>query len=185
MKGRSFLILAGLIAVVLALTVFEKYGDYRSRERDEYAAAAARLEWENRLNRMFDARWRQMSTEVRQVLDSLAEDLVAGGVDPEQFVQILTEQPPALPAEVMADSGDAIPSPPESSSEVQISEESTAPDSLAQDVTEAYGEALAALPGDLTAYERRVATGEVATLIRVRFGLSPGQFHSMLASATP
>ena len=79
----------------------------------------------------------------------------------------------------------AIPAPPESSSEVQATETVQAPDSLAVDVTEAYSEALDALPGDLTPYERRVATGEVATLIRVRFGLSPGQFRSMLTSATP
>lgn len=191
MKGRGFLILAGLIAVVLALTVFEKYGDYRRREHEEQAVAGARREWESRLNRMFDARWRQMSTEVRRVLDSLAEDVVAGGVDPEEFVQILSDQPPALPAENLADSVPVTPSPPASSSgeqtpeEAQAPEETQTPDPLALDVTHAYRDALKALPGDLTAYERRVATGEVATLIRVRFGLSPALFDSMLTSVTP
>ncbi|HUU44422.1 MAG TPA: hypothetical protein VM118_01710, partial [Acidobacteriota bacterium] len=71
MKARNILILSALVVVVIILTVAEKYRGYQQRVETEAAAAREREEWETRLNRMFDARWRDLSTEARNVLDSL------------------------------------------------------------------------------------------------------------------
>ena len=170
MKARNILILSALVVVVIILTVAEKYRGYQQRVETEAAAAREREEWETRLNRMFDARWRDLSTEARNVLDSLARSLLAEAPATPAAGAAPTEIEPEATPETTQTSGGGLP---------------LAVDSLPQQVVATYESALSALPADLSDYERRVAVDEVGFLVRTRFELSESVFDSLLQAASP
>jgi hypothetical protein len=178
-KVGSVLILVVLIIVVIVLTVGEKYAERQQDQETEIAASTERLEWETRLNRMFDARWRDLSSRTRAVLDSLATATLTAGVSAESLlvaIEALSEQ--AAARDTVSDS---LPHPDRAVAKAeQEPQVADPPDSIMV----AYRTALDALPDDLSSYERRIALDEVRYLIRARFGLSEARIDSLLISGT-
>ncbi len=166
MKTRDILILLGLVLLILGLTIAEKYADRQRELRVAQDAATDRALWQQRMNNALDKRWEDLSSGLRKALDSMATDVVAGGVPRDSL------------AAVILDSTFAGPPAPKSS---QSAARKPAPsDTLARAVLREYDKGITALPADLTAYERRVAVNEVVSMVRARFGLTPGQFDSLL-----
>lgn len=177
MKVRNVLVLAFLILIVIGFTVAEQYRRRQQQIETETAAARERSEWETRLNRMFDARWRGLSAEVRQVLDSLALSLLA-----DVPAASIIDSAPAVSEPEIEIATVAEPEP--EAAETSAIDSQTVADSLAQQVAAAYESAIAALPADLSDYEHRVAIDEVAYLIRTRFALSGPALDSLLHVAS-
>ena len=176
MKTRDILILAGLVILILGLTIAEKYAERRREQRREEAAIAERAVWQERMNKALEDRWRELSSQLRRTLDSMATDAVAGGVPRDSLAAVVMDS--SFPAMITSNSD------PATGQTVARTSEGPASDSLALVVLRAYDKGLVALPSDLTAYERRVAVNEVVSIVRARFGLSPSKFDSLLKAAT-
>jgi len=185
MKVRNVLVLSFLILIVIGFTVAEQYRRRQQQVATEAAAARERTEWETRLNRMFDARWRDLSAEVRHVLDSLALSWLAEI----PAASIIDSAPPVSEPKIEIATATAAETEAEAEAETKTAEASatgspTAIDSLPQQVAAAYESAIAALPADLSDYEHHVAIDEVAYLIRTRFALSESALDSLLHAAS-
>lgn len=178
MKARDILILAVLVVLILVLTIAEQYGERRQELRREQERLAQLEVWREKIGAAFESRWVDLSIDLRAALDSMAQEIIAGGVGEDSLAVVVVgssdeapkaaKQPPASVTQKQADS---------------VSETLLA-DSLARNVAREYEAALAALPKDLSAYEKRVATNEVASLVRARFGLTPARFDSLLLRAS-
>jgi hypothetical protein len=181
MKLRDILILLGLVVLVLVLTIAEEYAERRREARLDGERQAELQTWQEEVRSAFDARWSNLSAELRTTLDSMAQEIIAEGVSRESLAAMVVEpNPPVTVAEdVLRDSTESAkpasepPAPP-----------AVTTDSLARAVAGAYEDGLAALPQDLSSYERRIATNEVASLVRARFGLTPARFDSLLLHAS-
>lgn len=169
MKARDILILIGLVLLILALTAIEKYSEAQKEERRRAEFAQEQREWLARMTRQFEARWADLSDGLRTTLDSIAEAVIAGGVSPESLAVVIVDSVPAPAPETTPQSPPPTPR--------------ARPDTFARQVANEYQAALAALPGDLNAYESRVASEEVASLIRARHGLTEPHFDSLLKDA--
>ena len=175
LKTRDIMILAGLVVLILGLTIAEKYAERQREGRREAQAVADRAMWQERMNKALEERWQELSLQLRHALDSMASDVVAGGVPRESLAAVLLDStfPSAeTPATTLgAASLSNKPSRP------------VGPDTLARSVLREYDKGLLALPSDLTAYERKVAVNEVTAMVRARFGLSPSRFDTLLKAA--
>ncbi len=197
MRLRDILILIGLILVILGFTVAEKYAQ---RNREEQRQQEMALELEMRREQALEAfreRWVGLSDSLRQMLDSMASEVMSAGVSEESLAVVVVEQPPETvyvesepdpnpePEEDVADLPDTnAPAIEDTVSEADVEAEAQAEeDALVVRVANEYHEALRALPSDLNAYELRVATNEVASLIRARYNLSPDRLDSLLKRA--
>ncbi|MBD3297247.1 MAG: hypothetical protein GF341_01215 [candidate division Zixibacteria bacterium] len=199
MRLRDILILVGLIVVILGLTVAEKYAQ---RNREEQRQQEMALELEMRREQSLEAfrqRWVGLSDSLRLMLDSMASEVMSAGVSEESLAVMVVEQPPEtvyveadpepepepVPEEDVADLPDTnAPAIEDTVSEADVEAEAQAEeDALAVRVAGEYHEALRALPSDLNAYELRVATNEVASLIRARYNLSPDRLDALLKRA--
>lgn len=175
MKLRDILILAGLICLVLALTVAEQYAARRRELRKEEEQAVVLREWQGRIAAAFESRWTTLSSGLHATLDSIAQEVVATGISQDSLVAVLAQpQGAASPApESLATAGEKAATRPDTVSTAQ----------LAAEVLHEYEKAMEALPKDLSAYEERIATNEVASLVRARFGLSASRFDLLLKQA--
>jgi hypothetical protein len=166
LKTRDLLILSGLVILILGLTIAEKFAERRREQRREANMAVERALWQQRMNNALDARWQELSSQLRKTLDSMASDVVAGGVSRDSLAAIVLDSTfpgsPSLPG-----------------ASVTARRLATS-DTLPVAVLREYDRGLLALPSDLSAYERRIAINEVAGMVRARFGLSSGQFDSLL-----
>ncbi|GAB4323470.1 MAG: hypothetical protein Kow0074_15730 [Candidatus Zixiibacteriota bacterium] len=200
MRPRDILILVGLIVLILGLTVAEKFAQRNREERRQQELA---IQLETRREQALEAfrdRWVDLSDSLRRTLDSMANEVMASGVSEESLAVMVVETPPetvyvesepepepqSQPAEIVADLPDtnapAIEDPvnePDAKATAEAEE-----DALARRVASEYHEALRALPSDLNAYELRVATNEVASLIRARYNLAPERFDTLLKRAS-
>ena len=194
MRLRDILILAGLILLILGLTIAEKYAQ-RQRE-DQRAAEAARVasQRQEQIMTAFEERWHDLSEGVRATLDSLAKATMATGVSSESLATVVVETPPETiwvdrpvvdsvvvidekkPEEAKEEVAETEPAKPAVDSEKQL-------DSLALVIAKDYRAALKALPEDLNAYELRVATNEVASVLRAKYNLTTTKFDAMLKRA--
>lgn len=201
MRLRDILILIGLILVILGLTVAEKYAQ-RNREAQRQQEMAIELEMRREQSlEAFRQRWVGLSDSLRQMLDSMASEVMAAGVSEESLAVMVVEQPPET---VFVESEPAPEPEPETELEEHVAdlpdtnapavedtvsdldpeaEAQTEEDALAMRVANEYHEALRALPSDLNAYELRVATNEVASLIRARYNLSSDRLDALLKRA--
>lgn len=175
MKTRDILILGGLVILILGLTIAEKYAERQREQRREAEAATERALWQERMNRALEQRWQELSSQLRRTLDSMASDVVAGGVSRESLAAIMLDS--SFPG--IAIPADPVIAPRQSAD----SSRAVASDTLPRAVLREYDRGLLALPSDLTAYERRVAVNEVTAMVRARFGLSPARFDSLLRQA--
>lgn len=176
MKARDIMILAGLVILIFGLTVAEKYSERQREAQQRRDEAAERAAWEQSITKAFEGRWQDLSAQLRRNLDSMANDVVAGGVTRESLAAVVVDSPRPLGGGLVA-AGER------SARAAANSAPSADTDSLASVVLREYEKGLAALPTDLTVYERRVANNEVASLIRARFGLSVPRFDSLLKRA--
>ncbi len=176
MKLRDILILVGLIGLVLALTVAEQYAARRRELRKEEEQAAVLREWQGRVAAAFESRWTALSSELHATLDSIAQEVIATGISQDSLAAVLIQPQgtTSLPAESASVAGTHASPKPDTVSTAQ----------LAAEVLQEYEKALAALPKDLSAYEKRIATNEVASLVRARFGLSASRFDQLLKQAS-
>ncbi len=176
MKLRDLLILISLVLLILALTVAEKYADRQRESRQLKHLVDEQLRWRRDAVRAFETRWDDLSVELRGTLDSMARTVLSTGVSPESLAVVVMDQPATpLPSKpVTKTKQEAAPKVPPVAR----------PDSLAAQVADAYETALGVLPADLNAYERRVATSEIASLLRARFGVTQVQFNSLLKAAS-
>jgi hypothetical protein len=175
MKIRDILILMALVGLVLILTVAEKYAERRREARQEQEHAAELQRWQKRITVAFENRWATLSGGLRATLDSIAQEVVASGVSQDSLAAVLVQAQSGGTAHTEAVSE------PASDAKTRTGSASAGPQ--AKDVMGEYEKALAALPRDLNAYEKRIATNEVASLVRARFGLSLSQFDAMLKEA--
>jgi hypothetical protein len=174
MKLRDILILAGLIVLILGLTIAEQYAVRRRELRKEQEQEAALREWQGRMAAAFESRWTTLSSGLHQTLDSIAQEVLATGISHDSLVAIMAQPQSASP---MAESASAAPQEPAAKSDTLSTRD------LAKEVLQEYEKALRALPHDLNAYEKRVATNEVASLVRAKFGLSASRFDQLLKTA--
>jgi hypothetical protein len=174
-RTRDILILGGLVILILGLTIAEKYAERQRERRREVEAATERALWQERMNKAFEQRWQELSSQLRRTLDSMASDVVAGGVSRESLAAVVLDS--FFPEDIASAGPISVAHQPGSASRT------VAPDSLASAVLREYDKGLLALPLDLTAYERRVAINEVAAMVRARFGLSAARFDSLLRHA--
>jgi hypothetical protein len=175
LKTRDILILAGLVVLILGLTIAEKYADRRREERREAQAVTERAMWQERMNKALEERRQELSLQLRHALDSMASDVVAGGVPRESLAAVLLDS--TFPGTESA--ATTVGAPSQSNKPFRP----VGPDTLARSVLREYDKGLVALPSDLTAYERRVAVSEVTAMVRARFGLSQSRFDSLLKVA--
>lgn len=174
MKLRDIVILVGLILLILVLTVAEQYAVRRRELRREQEQEAALREWQGRIAAAFENRWTTLSSGLHQTLDSIAQDVIAAGVSQDSLAAIMAQSQSTSPlAESVSTAAPQTPAPSDTMSTQD----------LALQVLEEYEKALKALPNDLNAYEKRIATNEVASLVRARFGLSTGRFDQLLKQA--
>lgn len=166
MKTRDILILGGLVLLILGLTIAEKYAGRQRELRIAQDTAAERASWQQRMNNALDQRWQELSTQLRKTLDSMVTDVVSAGVPRDSLAAVILDS--------------AFSGPPTQSANTSAARTTASTDTLARAVLRAYDEGVTALPADLTPYERRVAVNEVASIVRARFGLTPGQFDSLL-----
>lgn len=142
----------------------------------------------------FEERWHDLSEGVRATLDSLAQATMAAGVPTESLATVVVEVPPETlwvdrPAvdTVVIEKPDDPEESPEKVAEITPPKPKVDPqkqlDSLALVVAKDYRAALKALPEDLNAYEQRVATNEVASVLRAKYNLSTKKFDEMLKRA--
>ena len=178
MKVRDILILLGLIGLVLVLTVAEKYAERRRELREESERAEELRQWQGKIAAAFENRWTTLSGGLRAALDSIAQEVVASGVSQDSLAAVLDQSrgESVLPATSAA--GAAVGKNP------ALPADSASLNQAASHVLDEYEKALAALPRDLNAYEKRIAHDEVASLVRARLGLSPERFDSLLKRAT-
>lgn len=174
MKLRDILILVGLILIILGLTIAEQYAVRRRELRKEQEQEAALREWQGRIAAAFESRWTTLSSGLHQTLDSIAQELMATGVSQDSLAAIMAQSQSANPT---AESASVVPPKPAAKSDTLSTQD------LAKDVLQEYEKALLALPQDLNAYEKRVATNEVASLVRAKFGLSASRFDQLLKKA--
>ncbi len=172
MKLRDILILAGLVCLVLGLTVAEQYAVRRRELRQEQDRAVELREWQGRIAAAFESRWTTLSSELHVTLDSIAQEVIATGVSQDSLAAVLvqTHSPDPMPAKSASAKGD----------QISPKADSVSSDQLAREVLHEYEKALAVLPKDLNTYEKRIATNEVASLVRARFGLSASRFDFLL-----
>lgn len=176
MKLRDILVLAGLIGLVLVLTFAEQYAVRRRELRMQEEQAAVLREWQGRIAAAFESRWTTLSSGLHATLDSIAQEVIATGISQDSLAVVLVQPQGADPAHA-------------ESSSVATNPAAAKPDTvstaqLAVEVLQEYEKAMAALPKDLNAYEKRIATNEVASLVRARFGLSPSRFDRLLKQAS-
>jgi len=174
MKLRDIMVLAGLILLILALTVGEQYAVRRRELRKEQEQAASLREWQGRVAAAFESRWTMLSSGLHTTLDSIAQEVIATGVSHDSLAAIMAQTQNANP---MAES------PAAAAGASAPKSDTTSTKDLAQDVLQEYEKALRALPRDLNAYEKRIATNEVASLVRAKFGLSANRFDHLLKQA--
>ena len=175
MKARDIMILAGLITLILGLTIAEKYSERQREIQQREDAVAERAVWEQRITASLDKRWQDLSSQLRRSLDSMAGEVVAGGVPRESLASVIVDS--AYSGVASARGRATVPG------AAQSQNKSVPADSLAHLVLREYEKGLAALPADLSVYERRVANNEVASLVRARYGLSTPRFDSLLKRA--
>jgi hypothetical protein len=174
MKLRDILILAGLILLILGLTIAEQYAVKRRDQRKEQEQEAAMREWQGRIAAAFESRWTTLSSGLHQTLDSIAQEVLAAGVTQDSLAAIMAQSQSANP---MAESAST------ASPEPAAKPDTLSTQDLANEVLQEYEKAIRALPRDLNAYEKRVATNEVAALVRAKFGLSASRFDQLLKVA--
>ncbi|MEW5874812.1 MAG: hypothetical protein AB1752_06480 [Candidatus Zixiibacteriota bacterium] len=167
MKARDILILIVLVLMVLGLTAIEKYSEHQRDARQREEIARQQRDWQARMTTQFESRWNDLSAGLRHALDSIATSVIDGGVTPESLAVVVVDSTPVTP--ILSD-------PP-------VAKSKPMGDTLALQVAHEYKAALATLPGDLNAYESRIASGEVASLIRAKHGLTEIQFDSLLKAA--
>jgi len=167
MKARDILILIVLVLMVLGLTAIEKYSEHQRDARQREEIARQQRDWQARMTTQFESRWNELSSGLRHALDSIARSVIDGGVAPESLAVVVVDSTPV--AAVLS-------APP-------VAKSRPLANALALQVAHEYKAALATLPEDLNAYESRIASGEVASLIRARHGLTEPQFDSLLKEA--
>jgi hypothetical protein len=193
MRLRDILILAGLILLILGLTVAEKYAQRNREERRSQDMARALEARQEQALQSYRQRWDDLSEGLKFTLDSIAGELVTSGV-PEESLAVLMAEPvtETVYVEVPVTSESVREKPEEAPAQASdlpdtnalaVEEDPSEEDALAQRVAREYHEALRALPGDLNAYELRVATNEVATLLRARYNLDNDRFDHLLKRA--
>jgi len=174
MKLRDILVLAGLILLILVLTVAEQYAVRRRELRQEQEQEAKLREWQGRVAAAFESRWTTLSSGLHATLDSIAQDVIASGISHDSLAAIMAQPQTATPPAESASAATAQAAPKPDTLSTQ---------ELAHEVFGEYEKALKALPRDLNAYEKRVATNEVASLIRAKFGLTADRFDRLLKQA--
>jgi len=168
MKARDILILIVLVLMVLGLTAIEKYSEHQRDARQREEITRQQRDWQARMTTQFESRWNDLSSGLRHALDSIAKSVIDGGVTPESLAVVVVDSTPVTPI----------------LSAPQLAKSKPLGDTLALQVAHEYKAALATLPGDLNAYESRIASGEVASLIRAKHGLSEARFDSLLKVAS-
>lgn len=196
MRLRDILILVGLVVLILGLTVAEKFAQRNREERRQQELA---IQLETRREQALEAfreRWLDLSDSLRHTLDSMATAVMASGVSEESLAVMVVETPPEtvyVESEPEPTAEEAVADLPDTNAPaIEDSDDGSDPeadaqaeeDALARRVASEYHEALRALPSDLNAYELRVATNEVASLLRARYNLAAERFDALLKRAS-
>lgn len=157
MKKRDIFIMLGLIAVVVAFTVWETVINRDKEMRDDRARQSERMQLEGRLAR-YDLHLDSLSTRVLRLVDSLKIEAAA-------FESL------AARTQLAVDAGqkEAEVIPPRA-------EEVAPPDTIPSLIRVDYEKAMAAMPYDLTKYERKIAKKEVESTILAKYSISLAKF---------
>ena len=162
MKKRDMIILFALIILVVAFTAWEQANRQETESAQSNARSTERVALEKRLANT-DLRFDSLSTRVLRIIDSLKfeaaafESLAKRSID--QLAEAAEEIKEPVTEEITPRAEEVVPT-----------------DTLPQMIQTTYSQAMAALPKDLTKYERKIAVREVESTVMTKYDLTHDEF---------